>query len=156
MKTRYLVIILVALTCVFTYFTIRKMKVKAHRDYKVLIWDKYNICFLVAPNYKIKKTTNGFDYESPEIKKRDKVKKNIGSFSIHNRDFNPKMNRTHFGDFEGAYSKEVDLRVFEYKIAPNTILLDTFDFATKEFPNLLPVKVNCSKYLERFPVLDHL
>ncbi len=156
MKTRTLVIILVLCTTLFTYLTVQKMKANAHRAYKVLLWEKYDLCFLVAPKFIIKKTENGFDYESPEIVKRDKTKKNVGSFTIHERALDPKKKKSYFGDFEGAYSKEIDLRIFEYKITPDIVLMDTFDFATKEYPNLLPVKANCSKYLERFPVLDKL
>jgi len=147
MKTRYLVIILILCTTVFTYFTVQKMKANAKRDYKVLLWDKYEICFLVGPEYTITKTENSFKYTAG---------KNTGEFTIHSREIDETKKKTSFGDFEGAYSKEVDFRNFEYKIVPGIILLDKFDFAEKKYANLLPVRANCSKYLDRFPVLDNL
>ena len=82
--------------------------------------------------------------------------KNSGSFTIQKRALDPKKKASGFGDFEGAYSKEIDFRTFEYLIKPNLLIVDKFDFAKKNFANLLPVKKNCSIYLERFPVLFEL
>jgi len=144
MKTRTLIIFLIITTAIFSYFTVRKMKANASRDYKVLIWKELKICFLIGPEYKITKTENGFSYIAG---------KNSGAFTIHNTGLDPKKKKSSFGDFKGAYSKEIDFRTFEYLISENLIIRDRFDFAKKNFANLLPVKNNCSKYLDRFPVL---
>jgi hypothetical protein len=123
------------------------MKANASRDFKVLIWKKYNICFLVAPDYTITPTKTGFKYVAG---------RNTGEFTVHNRKVDPTMKQSQLGDFAGGYSKEIDFRTFEYEVADNTVIQDRFDFVKKKFANLLPVRSNCSKYLERFPILSNL
>ena len=144
MKTKTLILILTLITIIFSYFTIRKMKANASRDFKVLLWNKYNICFLVAPNYLVSKTKEGFKYTAG---------KNSGEFIVLSRAVDPTMKQSYLGEFKGGYSKEVDFRTFEYEVEPGVVIRDHFDFAKKNFANLLPVRSNCSKYLERFPVL---
>ncbi len=143
MNTKALIISIVILTGIFSYFSVKKIRSAAKKKYTVIVWEKYDLCFLVAPEYEITKTEKLFDY---------KAGKNSGSFSLEFRGLNKEMNTATLGDFEAAYSKEIDYRNFEYLIAQNVVLLDHFDFAKKNIPNLLPVRNNCSKYLERFPI----
>jgi hypothetical protein len=147
MKTKTLIICLVALSIAFSYLTVRKMKANASRDYKVLLWKKFDVCFLIAPDYTVATTPNGFKYTAG---------KNSGEFISYQRGVDSKMKQSELGEFSGGYSKEVDFRTFEYEVAPGVIIQDRFDFAKKKFANLLPVRSNCSKYLERFPVLQNL
>jgi hypothetical protein len=144
MKTKTLILCLTVVTVLFTYLTVRKMKANASRDYRVLIWEKLDICFLVAPDYLVTPKSNGFKYIAG---------KNRGEFTILQRGVDPKIKQGQLGEFKGGYSKEVDFRTFEYEVASGVVISDRFDFAKKKFANLLPVRSNCSKYLERFPIL---
>lgn len=147
MSTKLTISILALLTIIFSYFTIQKMKAKAQIEYQVITFEKYNLCFLIDPSYKIEKNNDVFKYQAG---------KNLGSFSIEKRDLSSDMKHSFLGDFKGAYKKEIDLRIFEYEIAKGVILKDVFDFVKKTPPNILPVRSNCSEYLKRFKVLFRL
>lgn len=144
LKTKSLILGLVIITAIFSYLTVQKMKSNAARAYKVLKWQKYDICFLVAPNYEVTVTKDGFSYTAG---------KNSGEFTTHYRGVDPGIKQSQFGELKGGYSKEVDFRTFEYEVQDGVIIRDRFDFVKKNFANLLPVRANCSKYLKRFPVL---
>lgn len=116
-------------------------------DYKVITWNKYNLCFLVKPDDKIEKTQDAFKYITG---------KNNGEFTIHNREISSHMKQTQFGTLKGAYEKKVDFRIFEYEIADGVILRDNFDFVKKKPANYLPVRENCKHYLKRYEVLFEL
>jgi len=135
MSTKLTVSIIAVLTIIFSYFTIQKMRAKAQIDYQVITFDKYNICFLIDPSYIIEKNQELFKYQAG---------KNLGNFTIEHREISKDMKQTFLGDFKGAYKKEVDLRIFEYEIAPGVVLKDVFDFVKKTPPNILPVRSNCS------------
>jgi len=143
MNTKTLILSLFLITSFFSYLVVRKMRSNASRAYEVILWNEYNICFLVGPEYKIKRVGKAFSYQAG---------KNSGVFSLKFRAIDPTMKASSFGDFDGAYSKEVDFRVFEYDLGGGVVLHDRFDFAKKGIPNLLPVRENCTKYLDRFPV----
>lgn len=147
MNAKVIIFFMVLLTGIFTYFTIEKIKYSATIPYKVITWDKYNLCFLVKPDDIIEKTKDGFKYQTG---------KNSGEFSIHLREISPGMKMTQFGTLKGAYEKKVDFRVFEYEIAEGVTLRDNFDFVKKKPANILPVRENCKHYLKRFEVLFSL
>lgn len=147
MNTKITLFILVAISIVFSYFTLEKMKAKTHIPYKVIVFDKYDLCFLIDPTYKIEKNKDVFKYQAGQ---------NLGEFTLQFRAIDSKMKQSYLGDFKGAYKKKVDFRIFEYEIAEGVVLRDDFDFVKKLPPNILPVRKNCSKYLERFEVLFHL
>ena len=147
MNTKMIILIIFITTGVFTFFTVKKMKSTVAIPYKVITWDKYNLCFLVKPTDVIEKTQDVFKY---------KTGKNSGEFTLHLRKINPKMKQTQFGSLKGAYEKKIDFRNFEYEIAEGVVLRDDFDFIKKKPANILPVRDNCELYLERFEVLFNL
>jgi hypothetical protein len=147
MNTKLVIAAVICLTGVFTYFTVLKINSSAQVAYKVITWEKYNLCFLVKPDDVIEKTQGGFKYTTG---------KNMGEFTIHNREITKSMKKTQFGALKGGYEKKVDFRNFEYEIADGVILRDNFDFVKKKPANILPVRDNCKHYLKRFQVLFRL
>jgi len=147
MNIKVIVFIMFILTAGFTYFTVQKIKSTAKIAYEVIVWEKYDLCFLVKPTDIIEKTQDAFKY---------KTGRNSGEFTLHHREINKQMKQTQFGTLKGAYEKKVDFRNFEYEIADGVILRDNFDFVKKKPANILPVRDNCKLYLKRFKLLFNL
>ena len=82
MNTKTLILSLFLITSFFSYLVVRKMRSNASRAYEVILWNEYNICFLVGPEYKIKRVGKAFSYQAG---------KNSGVFSLKFRAIDPTM-----------------------------------------------------------------
>jgi hypothetical protein len=141
MGTKTTLSIISAIVLVLSYFTYLKIQESSRKEFSVITWDKYNICFLVPDNFIIEKFDDGFKYQG---------EKNKGHFILGHGALDPNYKESMIGDFKAAYKKVKNVRMFEYELAPDVILRDEFDFAKKTPANLIPVRHNCEKYLKHF------
>lgn len=147
MNTKLLIVGFMALIGFLSYSTIVKIKENSKQTFKVITWDKYDVCFLIPDIFTVEKQSDGFKYVGGQ---------NTGHIILSEGSINSDYIETQIGDFKAGYKKQVDLRLFQYEVSDGIIISDTFDFAKKKPANIIPVRKNCPEYLKRFKVLFKL
>lgn len=137
MKTWHVLTPIFIFAALFTFLTVRKIFLHT-ASIRVLNFPEQNVCYLVSPEYEVKKTEDGFTYFGG---------KNIGEVSFFQGEIDPSFNKRKIGEFSAGYKKVKNYRMVQYDVG-NWIVFEKFQFIKKEPPNLQPFQKGCDHLLE--------
>jgi|SaaInlStandDraft_5_1057022.scaffolds.fasta_scaffold137748_2 hypothetical protein len=125
------------------YFYTTALQVK--RNFIVLHNEEFGFCFLVDDGYKFQISDNSFKYSGG---------KNQGHMQLISGSFSKGIHKTKINGFSSGYKKEINKRIYEYKLNDKTILRDTFVNRQQMPVNLVPYREDCQKIKMNF--INHI
>lgn len=144
-KSKILIFSVLVIAIAVTFGVIINNAFNSNRTYKILTLDQYNVCFMVSSELEYKITKNGFKYSG---------KKNYGEFTLSRDGLLPEANHVVINGFKAAYTKEKNLRTYQYLISDDgTVFTDEFVFVKKSPLNLVPYRTECPSIKKNFPDL---
>lgn len=145
-KSKILIFSALVIGIAITFTVIINNAFNTNRSYTILTMDEYGVCFMMSSDLDYKITANGFKYSG---------KKNYGEFTLSRDGLMPNANKVDINGFKAAYSKQKNLRVYQYLLDDNNLILtDNFVYVKKSPLNLVPYRSECESIKKNYP--NHL
>ena len=113
------------------------------RSYTIFTLDEYGVCFMMSSEMNYKITEHGFKYSG---------KKNYGEFTLNKNGLMQEANQVEINDFKAAYKKQKNLRIYQYLLnEEGVVLTDNFVYVKKIPLNIVPYRKECKSIKENYP-----
>lgn len=145
-KSKIVIFSTLIIAIAVTFAVIINNAFNSDRTYTILTLDQFGVCFMVNSELEYIITPNGFKYSGG---------KNFGEFTLSRDGLISESNKVTINNFKAAYTKEKNLRTYQYLLDDTkTVFTDKFVFVKKSPLNLVPYRSECKKIKKNYP--NHL
>lgn len=143
MKTKTTIIIIACFSAFFVAMTLLNVYRHTGKDYTVIYFPEFEVCYLYDDAYDIKMIENGFEY---------KVGSNSGVIQLKKGPLSEghRWASENLGEFEAKYMKNKNDRIVEYKISDDMHIRDDFHYIKSGGLNLVLYKSECGTFLKKY------
>lgn len=143
MKTKTTILIIAAFSALFVVMTLLNIYRHTGKDYTVIYFPEFEVCYLYDDAYQIDLVQNGFKY---------KVGSNSGVVSLREGPLSEgyRWAGETLGEFQAKYMKNKNDRIVEYKLSEKMHLRDDFHYIKSGGLNLVLYKKECSIFLKKY------
>lgn len=142
-KSKLIIFSALVVAIAITFAVIINNAFNTTRNYTIFTLDEYGVCFMMSSEMQYQLTPHGFKYSGKE---------NYGEFTISKSGLMAEANHVEINEFKAAYKKQKNLRIYQYLLNDDGVVLtDNFVFIKKSPLNLVPYRRECKSIKKNYP-----